>query len=61
MDICNGGGSYRNRFHVALRVTGMVPPIAPMPRKPFRRVAGKTEYGRHAACGPIQKKYQVRP
>ena len=56
MDACNGGGTYRNRFYEALRVTGVVPPIAPMPKKPFRRVAGKNEYGRHTACAPIQGK-----
>ena len=54
MHICNGGGSYTNRFHVALRITGMVPPIAPVTREPLRRVARKHEYRRDAACGPTQ-------
>ena len=54
MHICNGGGSYTNRFHVALRITGMVPPIAPVTREPLRRVVRKHEYRRDVACGPTQ-------
>ena len=54
MHICNGGGSYTNRFHVSLRITGMVPPIAPVTREPLRRVVRRHEYRRDAACGPTQ-------
>ena len=53
MHICDGGGSYTNRFHVAL-FTGMVPLIAPVTREPLRRVVRKHEYRRDAACAPTQ-------
>ena len=45
MHRCNEAGSYRNRFHLAVRITGMIPPLAPVTRDPLGRMVRKMSTG----------------